>query len=172
MRVSADFYGHGGARRINLAPCPFELIALDPNAETLWPKLLGKLRVTVSKGEHIEERRAWILRNFGLPSLLQRLRPGMNERERARIWWREAAACSEGESITDITPENFHVLNPWIVSGDQKYAYARTSEGEIKRGRGRPEKSREEKLANKAARERGYRAVKRGVLIENTRAAA
>ena len=57
---------------LNLAICPSELIALDPNAEMLWPKLLRTVGVTVSKGEHIEERRAWILRNFGLPALLSR----------------------------------------------------------------------------------------------------
>jgi hypothetical protein len=56
--------------RLNLAICPSELIALDPNAEMLWPKLLRTVRVIVSKGEHIEERRAKILRTFGLPSLL------------------------------------------------------------------------------------------------------
>jgi hypothetical protein len=153
--------------RLNLAICPSELVALDPNAEMLWSKLLGAVGVTVSKGEHIEEGRAWILRNFGLPALLQRLRPGMSECQRARIWWREAAACSEGESIPDLTPENFHVLNRWMVSAEHKYQ--RPSAGDGKRGR--PEKSREEKLANKAARQRGYRAAKRGVLFPSALAA-
>jgi hypothetical protein len=147
--------------RLNLAICPSELVALDPNAEMLWSKLLRTVGVTVSKGEHIEERRAWILRNFGLPALLQRLRPGMSERQRARIWWREAAACSEGESIPDLTPENLHALNPWMVSAEHKYQ--RPSAGDGKRGR--PDNSREEILANKAARQRGYRAAKRGVLF-------
>jgi hypothetical protein len=152
---------------LNLAICPSELIAFDPNAEMLWPKLLRTVGVTVSKGEHIEERRAWILRNFGLPALLQRLQPGMLERQRAQIWWREAAACSEGESIPDLTPENLHVLDRWIVSAEHKYQ--RPSVGDGKRGR--PEKSREEKLANKAARQRGYRAAKRGVLFLSALAA-
>jgi hypothetical protein len=67
-------------------------MALDVIAETLWRVLLKKVGVTISKGEHIEDKRAWILRNCGVPSLLQRLRPGMTERERARVWWRESAA--------------------------------------------------------------------------------
>jgi hypothetical protein len=41
--------------RLNLAICPSELVALDPNAEMLWPKLLRAVVVTVSKREHIEE---------------------------------------------------------------------------------------------------------------------
>jgi len=64
MRVRPEVCGHDGLRefresRLNLAICPSELIALDPNAEMLWPKLLRTVGVTVSKGEHIEERRAW-----------------------------------------------------------------------------------------------------------------
>jgi len=170
MRVRAKVCGRDGLRelresRLNLAICPSELIALDPNAEMLWPKLLRTVGVTVSKGEHIEERRAWILRNFGLPALLQRLKPGMSERQRAQIWWREAAACSEGESIPDLTPENLHVLDRWIVSAEHKYRHPLAGDGK----RGRPEKSREEKLANKAARQRGYRAAKRGVLFLSAR---
>ncbi len=160
MRLTAEHQG-------NLAICPSELIALDPNAERLWPKLLRTVKVIISKGEHIEERRAKILRTFGLPSLLERLQPGMSERQRARIWWREAAACSEGESIPDLTPENLHVLNPWIVSAEHKYQHPSAGDGK----RGRPEKSREEKLANKAARQRGYRAAKRGVLFPSALAA-
>jgi len=173
MQVKAEVCGRDALREFresqsNLAICPSELIALDPNAEMLWPKLLRTVGVTISKGEHIEERRAWILRNFGLPALLQRLQPGMSERQRARIWWREAAACSEGESMPDLTPENFHVLNRWMVSAEHKYP--RPSVGDGKRGR--PEKSREEKLANKAARQRGYRAAKRGVLFPGALAVA
>ena len=173
MQVKAEVCGRDALREFresqsNLAICPSELIALDPNAEMLWPKLLRTVGVTISKGEHIEERRAWILRNFGLPALLQRLQPGMSERQRARIWWREAAACSEGESMPDLTPENFHVLNRWMVSAEHKYP--RPSVGDGKRGR--PEKSREEKLANKAARQRGYRAAKRGVLFPSAPAVA
>jgi len=153
---------------LNLAICPSELIALDPNAEMLWPKLLRTVGVTVSRGEHIEERRAWILRTFGLPSLLERLKLGMSERQRARIGWREAAACSEGESIPDLMHENFHVLDRWIVSAEHKYRHPSAGDGK----RGRPEKSREVKLANKAARQRGYRAAKRGVLFPSALAAA
>src|SRR5260370_1258898 len=59
--------------KINLALCPQEILALDRNAETLWRVLLRKVGITVSKGEHIEDKRAWILRNFGLPDLANRL---------------------------------------------------------------------------------------------------
>jgi hypothetical protein len=173
MRVRAKVCGRDGLgefreSRMNLAICPSELVALDPNAEMLWSKLLRAVGVTVSKGEHIEEGRAWILRTFGLPSLLQRLQPGMSERQRARIWWREAAACSEGESIPDLTPENFHVLNRWIASAEHKYQYPSGGDGK----RGRPQISREDKLKNKAARQRGYRAAKRGVLFPGAPTAA
>jgi hypothetical protein len=143
---------------VNLAICPPELAAIDPNAETLWPKLLRKVGVTISKGEHIEERRAWTLRNFGLPSLLQRLRPGMTERERARVWWREAIACSEGESeIPNLSEENIYYLNPFIVTPAEKYPDPRASRlAEVQRGR--PVKSDEEKRETNAARQRRFRA--------------
>jgi hypothetical protein len=102
----------------NLAVCPKELKTVDPNAETLWPLFLRRTGVTVSRGEHIEDRRAWIVRNFGVPSLTQRLSPHMTERERARVWWRECAACSKGDTIPDL---NLHNLNPWIVTDSEKY---------------------------------------------------
>lgn len=60
---------------MNLAVCPPEILALDTNAETLWRILLRKVGIVI-KGEHIEDKRAWILGNFGWPSLAQRLRPG------------------------------------------------------------------------------------------------
>jgi hypothetical protein len=96
-------------------------MALDANAEILWRVLLKKVGVTISKGEHIEDKRAWIVRSFGVPSLMQRLRAGMTERERARVWWRECAACSEGDTIPDLSTENLHALNPWIVTESEKY---------------------------------------------------
>ena len=106
---------------INLADCPSEILARDPNAKTLWPIFLRKVGVTVSRGEHIEDRRAWIVRNFGVPSLVYRLSPGMSERARARVWWRECAACSEGDDIPDLSATNLHNLNTWIVTASEKY---------------------------------------------------
>jgi hypothetical protein len=144
---------------MNLAVCPKELTELDPNAAVLWPKLLRKVGVTISRGEHIEERRALILRSFGLPSLLQRLTSGMSERDRARIWWRECAACSEGDSIPDLTAENMHQLNPWIVTASEKYPDPRAARLAIVRGR--PRKSPEEMRAANAARVRKFRGQKR-----------
>jgi len=108
---------------MNLAVCPSEILALDPHSERRWPIFLRKAGVTISRGEVIEERRAWVVRNFGVPSLLQRLRLGMSERESARIWWREAIACSEGDSeIPDLPSGKLHALNPFIVSKTEKYA--------------------------------------------------
>lgn len=125
--------------KVNLAVCPPEILAVDANAATLWPVLLRKVGITISKGEHIEDRRAWILRNFGVPSLVQRLRPGMTERERARVWWRECAACSEGDTIPDLTADSLHNLNPWIVTKADKYPDPRAA---------RLEKARQVKQAN------------------------
>jgi len=143
---------------MNLAVCPKELTELDPNAAVLWPKLLKRVGVTISRGEAIEEKRAWILRSFGLPSLLQRLTPGMNERDRARIWWRECAACSEGDSIPDLTSENMHQLNPWIVTASEKYPDLRAARLAIV---GRPRKSPEEIRAANSARVRKFRGQNR-----------
>jgi hypothetical protein len=112
----------------NLAICPDSLIKLDANAPVVWPKLLKKVGVVISQGEHIEDSRAWTVRNFGLPSLLQRLCPGMTERERARVWWRESAACGPGDSVPDITAGNLNILNAWILDPEQKYPASRTSE--------------------------------------------
>lgn len=106
---------------INLALCPPEILARDPNAKMLWPIFLRKVGVTISRGEHIEDRRAWIVRNFGVPSLVYRLSPGMSERARARVWWRECAACSEGDDIPDLSAMNLHNLNTWIVTASEKY---------------------------------------------------
>jgi hypothetical protein len=163
--------------QFNLGVCPEELKQQDPNAEIFWFRLLKKVGVVISRGEHIETRCAWIVRNLGLPSLLQRLKPGMTEQERARVWWREAAACSEGESVPDLTAENLCVLNPWIVSASHKFPRPAKSLDDCARldvvpRRGRPAKTREEKLARKAARERCYRGAKRGALIENAPYAA
>jgi hypothetical protein len=144
---------------MNLAVCPKELTEVDPNAPVLWPKLLKKVGVTILRGEHIEERRALVLRSFGLPSLLQRLTPGMSERDRARIWWRECVACCEGDSIPDLTEENMHQLNPWIITSSEKYPDPRAARLAIVRGR--PRKSSEEKRAANAARVRKFRGHKR-----------
>jgi len=119
--------------KLNLASCPPEILALDANGETLWHVLLRKVGVTIAKGEHIEDKRAWILRNFGVPSLAQRLRPGMSERERARVWWRECAACSEGENIPDLTTDSLHNLNAWIVTKAEKYPDPRAARLEVAR---------------------------------------
>jgi hypothetical protein len=74
--------------------------------------------------------------------------------------------------VPDLTVENLCVLNPWIVSASQKFPHRAKSLDNFDRldaapRRGRPAKTREEKLARKAARERCYRGAKRGVLIEN-----
>lgn len=53
--------------------------------------------------------------------IMLRWRPGMTERERARVWWRECAACSEGDAIPDLSADSLHNLNPWIVTKTEKY---------------------------------------------------
>jgi len=112
----------------NLAVCPDVLTQLDANAPVLWPKLLKKTGVVIAQGEHIEDTRAWTVRNLGLPSLVQRLRLGMTERERARVWWREFVACGPGDSIPDLTANTLQILNAWIIDPAQKYPASGTSE--------------------------------------------
>jgi hypothetical protein len=114
----------------NLATCPVELTALDVNASALWSVLLKKVGVTISRGEHIEDRRAWMLRNFGVHDLARRFSV-QHQREnggpqddvaRARIWRHVAEACLPGDSIADITPQNMYLLNAFIVSKERRFA--------------------------------------------------
>src|SRR5713101_2990506 len=91
---------------LNLATCPPELLALDLNATTLWPVLLRKVGVTISKAEHIEDKRAWMLRNFGVDDLSNRLAVQQtrehggpqDDSARAMIWRHVAEASSPGDS--------------------------------------------------------------------------
>ena len=117
----------------DLTTCPEEILALDPNAEGLWVKFLRRTGVPMSakskKGKHaatdlwVDEnsRRAFIIRSFGIPSLIQRLAAATTEIERARVWWRESAACAEGESVSDLSSENMAVLNPFIVTKELRF---------------------------------------------------
>jgi hypothetical protein len=118
---------------MDLATCPEAIHALDPNADLLWVKFLRKTGVPMSakskKGKNAmtdlwvdnKSRRGFIIRNFGIPSLLQRLAAAKDEISRARVWWREAAACSEGESVPDLSPDNMAVLNFFIVTTELKF---------------------------------------------------
>src|SRR5260370_41919567 len=120
---------------INLATCPTELLALDANAPTLWPVLLRKVGVTISKGEHIEDKRAWILRNFGVDDLSNRLAVQQtrehggpqDELARPMIWRHGAEASSPGETIADITAQNMYLLNAFIVAKAKSFASPRHS---------------------------------------------
>jgi hypothetical protein len=115
---------------MNLASCPPEILALDANAETLWRVLIKKVGITISKGEHIEDKRAWILRNFGVPDLVSRLSirqqiengGPQDDVARAVIWRHVAEASSPGDSITDLSDQNRFLLNPFIVPKDKKFA--------------------------------------------------
>jgi len=115
---------------LNLATCPTELLALDANATTLWPVLLRKVGVTISKGEHIEDKRAWMLRNFGVDDLTNRLAVQQtrehggpqDELARAMIWRHVAEASSPGDSIADITGQNMYLLNAFIVAKGKRFA--------------------------------------------------
>jgi hypothetical protein len=109
----------------NLSVCPVELTAVDPNAPVLWAILLKRVGLHLDRlGDVIEDggKRADIVRRFATPSLIARLTAQETERDRARIWWREAIACSEGGSdIPDLSSENFYVVNPFIVTPSLKY---------------------------------------------------
>ncbi len=156
----------------NLAVCPAELRAVDANAATLWGVFLKRVGLHLnSRGEVIENdgRRADIVRRFGVRSLIDRLPAQKTERDRARIWWRETIACSEGESdIPDLSSTNMHVLNPFIVTPSLKFTDPRAErlvaaarerrEAELTQRRGRPAKSEAEKRAANAQRVRAYRA--------------
>ena len=115
---------------MNLATCPSELLLLDVNATTLWPVVLRKVRVTISKGEHIEDKRAWVLRNFGVGDLANRLAVQQKRENggpqddvaRAVIWRHVAEASSPGDSIADITSQTMYLLNPFIVAKGKRFA--------------------------------------------------
>jgi len=115
---------------INLATCPPEVAALDTNATALWPVLLRKVGVTISKGEHIEDKRAWLLRNFGVDDLTNRLAVQQTREHggpqddlaRARIWRHIAEASSPGETISDLTEKTLYTLNPFIVAKAKRFA--------------------------------------------------
>jgi hypothetical protein len=160
----------------NLAVCPAELLAVDANAEKLWTVFLKRIGLHFNtRGEVIENdgRRAEIVRRFGVRSLIDRLPSQKTERDRARIWWREAIACSDGESdIPDLSSGNMHVLNPFIVTPALKYFDPRAErlaagrerlqeerqQQEAARRRGRPVKPEAEKRAATASRVRAFRA--------------
>lgn len=110
----------------DLFVCPVELKALDPNAEVLWPVFLKKTGISMSvRRDRVidnQSRHAWIIRNLGIPSLQHRLSIARNELARAKVWWRESAACSEGTSIPDLTADTMYLLNPFIVTPSLKFA--------------------------------------------------
>jgi hypothetical protein len=115
--------------RTNLAVCPGEVLATDSNATILWPVLLKKVGVTISQGQHIEDKRAWVLRNFGVDDLVNRLdiqqkceHGPQDHIARAKIWRHVAEACLPGDSISDLTASNMYLLNPFIVPRDQRFA--------------------------------------------------
>ncbi|MGH9684460.1 MAG: hypothetical protein ACRD4S_12730 [Candidatus Acidiferrales bacterium] len=160
-------------RTPNLVSCPPELSALDPNAKTLWLIFLKRVGFHIDgQGDVIENetRRADIVRRFGVQSLMQRLSVAKDEISRARIWWRECMACSEGDSIPDLSLENMYVLNPFILTKELKFKNERLAALNEQRAcpeseflhltaktRGRPSKPDAAKRAASAARNRDYR---------------
>jgi hypothetical protein len=159
------------SERSNLAVCPQGLIQVDPHAERRWPVLLTKVGLHLdARGQVIENdgRRADIVRRFAVESLISRLPAQKTERDRARIWWREAVAASEGDSeIPGLTTENSYFVNAFIMDGEKfpdpraaRLAAARAAgtDGKIPTRRGRPSKSIAEKRASAAARKRRQRA--------------
>jgi hypothetical protein len=92
--------------------------------------LLKKVGVTISKGEHIEDKPAWRLRNFGVDDLAHRLsmqqqreksRP-QDDISRAKIWRHVSEACQPGASISDLTAASMYLLNAFIVPWDKRFA--------------------------------------------------
>lgn len=161
---------------VNLAECPIELLALDPNAEILWPIFLKRVGLHFNAAGRViedEGRRADIVRRFGVQSLIQRLPIAKGEVGRARVWWRESLACSDGESdLPDLTAERLYVTNAFIVRErlkfpDPRVARLQSRKSEVDRAmerevrRGRPRKSIEAKRATEAARKRRNRALQR-----------
>jgi hypothetical protein len=113
---------------VNLALCPPNILALDANATILWPVLLKKVGVTISKGEHIEDKTAWRLRNFGVDDLADRLsiqqqrEKGLQDDiSRAKIWRHVSEACQPGDSISDLNVSNMYLLNAFIVPRDKRF---------------------------------------------------
>jgi hypothetical protein len=121
------------AGSLDLAICPEEIRMLDPNADILWAKFLRRTGIPMSakakKGKNVAKdvwvdnncRRAAIIRSFGIQSLLQRLAACKTELDRARVWWRESAACAEGDSVPDLSSENMYALNAFIVTKELKF---------------------------------------------------
>lgn len=78
---------------------------------------------------HIEDKRAWILRNFGVPDLAHRLSirqqiengGPQDDVARAIVWRHVAEASSPGDSITDLSDQNRFLLNPFILAKDKKF---------------------------------------------------
>jgi len=117
--------GKGWMDQGNLAVCPEALKPVDPNAETLWPVFLKRVGLHFNSRKEVIENdghRAAIVRQFGISSLVRRLALRKTERDRARVWWRESIACSEGDSeIPDTSLGNMYVMNRFIVTPKLKY---------------------------------------------------
>jgi hypothetical protein len=158
--------------RTDLSAVPEEVLALDSNASILWFIFLRKTGLATSAarkrkniGENLwvdnESHRALIIRNFGIPSLLQGLPACRTELDRARVWWRESAACSEGDQIPDLGDDKT-CLNPFIVTQSLKFKTAdKTVDAveEVVAKRGRPRKSAGAKQQSAAARQRRHRGL-------------
>jgi hypothetical protein len=118
------------AEAVNLAECPSSILAADANAPALWRVLIKKVGVTISKGEYIEDRRAWTLLNFGVDDLANRLAIQQQREKggpqddiaRAKMWRHVSEACLPGDSISDLTASNLYLLNAFIVPRDKRYA--------------------------------------------------
>jgi hypothetical protein len=157
------------AQLIDLSVCPDELKALDVNAERLWPIFLQKtgISMSVSGGRVIDNagRRADVIYRFGIPSLATRLAHAHDEISKARVWWREAVACSEGESIPDLSGANAYLLNPFILTPALKFArpipkspsWPVMQGAQIEEGKGTIRIRRARKYRSNAERQRAYR---------------
>jgi hypothetical protein len=95
---------------------------VDVNAEKFWPVILRKAGVLSKRGRVVDERRASIFQNLGVPELVFRLScqvkrengGGQDDVARAQIWLHVAEASSKGDYIADLSAATMYRLNPFL----------------------------------------------------------
>ena len=107
---------------MDVSVCSEAIKAVDVNAEKFWPVILRKTGVASKRGRVVDERRAFIFQNFGVPELEYRLScqgkrengGGQDHVARAQIWLHVAEASSKGDYIADLSAATMYRLNPFL----------------------------------------------------------
>jgi hypothetical protein len=107
---------------LDVSVCSEAIKAVDVNAEKFWPVILRKTGVASKRGRVVDERRAFIFQNFGVPELEYRLScqgkrengGGQDHVARAQIWLHVAEASSKGDNIADLSAATMYRLNPFL----------------------------------------------------------